>query len=181
MGGLVDADETLMKYLALFIFLAGCVSSPPPSSDAPIDQPGLRNTDPNQDLKGVLGMNRPVDELGFEEKPFNPCNYGAAGPAGCGNQYFGVLHFQLLCRDSEGTVMDTPVALEAIVTDDVQWKVGGISGSTSTDERGYGQLSVVSARPSRGARLILRMGPQFVAFEVSEVSKIVLPRNFCRR
>ena len=174
-----------VKFLILvsfpLLFLAGCVSEPVPQQTPDIDQPRLRKVDPNQDLKGVLGMNRPAEDLGFDEKPFNPCSFGAPGPNGCGTQYLAVLNFQMLCRDSEGTVTDAPVALEPIAGTEVQWKVGATSGDAYTDERGYGQLSVLGPAPARGQRLTLRFGAQYVAFEVSEVSKVVLPKNFCRR
>ena len=58
--------------------------------------------------------------------------------------------------------------------------LGGQSGATQTDSRGYGQFSAVSRKSTKDKRLILHMGPQFVALTANEITKIVLPQNFCR-
>lgn len=167
--------RALLLILSL-IWLAGCKTTPQSPNWPEPDS----KADPTVTLKSALGMSRDPADLGFVEKPFNPCTYGLNSTGSCKNQYFSVVHFQLLCRDSEGSVSSAPIALQPIVASNVQWKVGSISGGTYTDSNGYGQFSLVSSRPARGQRLILRIGPQFVAFTVSEVSKVVLPKNFCR-
>lgn len=170
-----------MKYLFLIsvlVVIAGCRSTPEVYTPEPIAHGPV--IDPNASLKAALGMARSPADLGFKEKAFNPCSFGLSGSANCKQQYFSVVHFQLLCRDSEGSVSVMPVGLQPIVASDVKWKVAGISGGTQTDGQGYGQFTVLTSRSARGQRLILRIGPQFVAFDVSEVSKIVLPKNFCR-
>ncbi|NJL24139.1 MAG: hypothetical protein HC902_02475 [Calothrix sp. SM1_5_4] len=172
-----------LRALAFFllIFSVACTTSrkaeEQPAAPIASEEDPLKNTRLLQDR---LGMIREPDDLGFQEKSFNPCSHGRAPAQGCKNQYFTVVHFQLLCRDSEGSVSTVPLRLAPITSDRVSWKVGGRSGGTRTDKDGYGQLAVLSERSTRGQRLILRIGPQFVGLTVNEVSKIVLPKNFCR-
>lgn len=163
--------------------LTNCSSNPYVIPYTPSSTPQARSTplktDPNQGLKAALGMGRAPADLGFDEKKFDPCSFGLNGENGCGNQYFTVVHFQLLCRDSEGTV-SVINNVQPIVSDRVTWQLGGITGPTQTDDNGYGQFSLITRRSNKNQRLILRIGPQFVGFNVSEVTKIVLPKNFCR-
>ncbi len=119
-------------------------------------------------------MRRSVEDLGFAEKQFKDCN---GGP--CRSQFFSVVHFQLLCRDSEGTVSTAPLTLTPLTSDRVTWQLGKFNGGTHTDRNGFGQFTLVSDRSNRGQRLILRIGKQFMGLTVSEVSKVVLPQNFC--
>jgi len=172
-----------MKFILLvsaLLVLSGCRSTPEMMPYTPSEHIEGPAADPNAGLKAALGMARSPADLGFVEKAFNPCSFGLAGSASCKQQYFSVVHFQLLCRDTEGSVSAMPISPKPIVANDVKWKVAGISGGTHTDGQGYGQFTVRTSRSARGQRLILRIGPQFVAFDVSEVSKIVLPKNFCR-
>ena len=130
-------------------------------------------------LQSQLGMNRAPSDLGFAERSFNPCVYGLS--TSCESQYLSVVHFQLVCRDSEGTVSAVPISLTPIVHPNILWSVAGQSGGTATDRNGYGHFSVVTPSPLRGNRLILRKGTHYVGVEVNEVSKIVLPKNWCNR
>lgn len=132
----------------------------------------------NEELAASLGMKREFNDLGFEEKTFNPCTIGAEGSSGCGDHYFTVVNFQLFCRDSEGSASEVPLT-EPIASDNVTWELGGTSGTAPTNPQGYGHFSIVSQIPSRDQRLILRIGPQFIGLNVSEVTKIVLPANYC--
>lgn len=129
-------------------------------------------------LQAQLGMNRQPNDLGYREKSFNPCNYGL--DENCDSQYLTVVNFQLLCRDSEGTVSAVPT-LKPIVHPRITWSLAGQNGSTPTDRNGYGNLAVVSSRPLRGHRLVLRKGAHYVGVSVNEVNKLVLPVNWCGR
>ena len=165
-----------MKHLALILFvgLSACTTAPKhkPLTETEIQGPPKVRTDlPLQDR---LGMRRQATDLGFAEKPFSACQEGGI----CQPRYFSVVHFQLLCRDSEGTVSSVPT-LTPLTSDRVRWQLGGQTGGTSTDRNGFGQFTLVSDRPTRGQRLILRIGQQFMGFTISEVSKVVLPQNFC--
>ena len=97
----------------------------------------------------------------------------------CTPRYMTVVHFQLLCRDSEGTVTTTPLHLLPINANRVTWKLAGQSGGTRTDSSGYGQLTMITTRSTRGQRLILMIGRQFLGVTAEETSRLVLPKNFC--
>lgn len=129
-------------------------------------------------LQTQLGMNRKPSDLGYSEKSFNPCNYGLSND--CSDQYLTVIHFQLLCRDSEGTVSNIPLSLTPINSPQISWSLAGQNGGAPTDRNGYGHLTVVSERPLRQNRLILRKGPHYVGISVDDVTKVVLPKNWCR-
>lgn len=170
-------------------FLTGCSSVPttddaraewsysadPANSKTALPRPGAAIGG----LQSQLGLNRAPSDLGFSEKAFNPCIYGIS--SSCDAQYMTVVHFQLLCRDTEGTVSAVPIALTPIVSSNILWSVAGQSGGTPTDRNGYGHFSVITPSPLRGQRLILRNGRQYVGVSVNEVSKLVLPKNWCNR
>lgn len=170
-----------MKRLVLIPLLAwtaGC-ASPEPVPYTPSEPLARTNlTDPNADLASALGMTRDASDLGFDEKPFDPCSFGVSSNGGCGSRYLAVVHFQLLCRDTEGTIA-MAANIQPIVADRMTWQLSGLTGPTQTDDNGFGQFSLVSRKSAKNQRLILHIGPQFVAFNVSEVTKIVLPKNFC--
>lgn len=130
-------------------------------------------------IQSKLGMQRANGELGFTEKRFNSCDPNLKTAGACRQQVFSVVHFQLLCRDSEGTVQEVPVELTPLISDRVIWKIGAYTGNTQTDRQGFGQFLMLSERSVRGQRMSLRIGRQFMGFTVSEVSKVVLPKNFC--
>lgn len=181
----------MMKLAALalsLVLLSACQTGPThpdenPDSYAPppkVERP--QDTSYRLSLKEVqakLKMQREPGELGFTEKQFNTCSAGLNQGGICRHQTFSVVHFQLLCRDSEGTVSNAPVHLTPLTSDRVTWKIGNYTGNTQTDAQGYGQFLMLSEKTVRGQRLTLRMGRHFMGFTVSEVSKVVLPNNFC--
>ena len=182
-----------MKRLLLILtaaIMAGCASTPEPEPTPPTAPPKAARkakpkpvavfNDPNANITNALGMGRSPADLGFREKAFDPCRFGLSAPGACQPQVLTVVHFQLLCRDSEGTVSEVPSRLMPIVAKQVTWQIGPQTGNTQTDRRGYGQFTAVSPRSIRNQRLLLRIGPQFVAVTTSEVNKIVLPVNFCQ-
>lgn len=130
-------------------------------------------------LQSRLGMIRAINKLGFEEQRFNPCEQGLEQTPNCKQQYMTVVHFQLLCRDSTGTVSRVPNALTPLTRDQMTWKLSGKEGSTRTDVQGYGQVTLVSSRSAKGQRLILLIGKQFLGVTADEASRLVLPKNFC--
>ena len=134
---------------------------------------------PESPLQSQLRMDRSLYDLGFAEARFNPCQYGLKNGAGCAPQYMTVVHFQLLCRDTEGTVSNVPVHIIPLTSETVRWSLGGISGHTRTNSEGYSQLTMVTGGSTRGKQLVLRIGKQFLGFTASDLSKVVLPKNFC--
>lgn len=166
----------LMAPILLALLLAACSTS-----QKPVIAPDTSDTSaiPRAEahLQAKLGMIRATNNLGFEEKKFNPCEHGSAPE--CKQRYMTVVHFQLLCRDSEGTVNRAPTQLTPLTADRVAWKLGGYSGGTRTDTEGYGQLTMVSNKSTREQRLILMIGKQFLGVTAGETSRVVLPKNFC--
>jgi hypothetical protein len=158
--------------IALILFVSACSTAPQSPETGDDEVPPVLRQVPLQDR---LGMRRAVEDLGYAEKQFKDC----ARDGVCRPQYFSVVHFQLLCRDSEGTVSNVPLHLTPLTSDRVRWQLGGLNGGTRTDHNGFGQFTFVSERSARGQRLILRIGKQFMGFTVSEVTKVVLPQNFC--
>lgn len=169
----------MKKLLLIFILLTACTTTPKPEESQPAPPSIQKEEIPRNEayIQSRLGMVRPINDLGHEERRFNPCDHGMKGA--CTPQYLTVMHFQLLCRDSEGTVSDVPLTLRPIHVPRVLWKIGGKSGGTRTDDEGFGQVTLISNRSTKGQRLILRIGKQFLGFTASDLSRVVLPQNFC--
>lgn len=159
---------------ALVLLLSACTSIP----KSPTEPSILEQAPPTESvLQSRLGMIRPASDLGFQEKSFDPCLFGVSRQ--CGAKFLSVIHFQLLCRDSEGTVSEVPLSLRPINSPKITWQVGPRSGTTQTDIEGFGQVALVNDGSVRNKRLILRMGKQFVGVTASEINKLVLPQNWC--
>lgn len=163
----------ILASAVVLAFLNACTSAPKSSeSDITKVEPPLESH-----LQSRLGMVRSASELGFEEKSFDPCAVGTSKQ--CRSQFLAVVHFQLLCRDNEGSVSEVPLQLYPITSPNIAWQLGRRSGHAQTDINGFGQFSMVSDSPVRNRRLILRMGRQFVGLTASEITKVVLPKNWC--
>lgn len=182
----------MLLTFCMLLILSACGTAPvretPPEDDDFVRATKSRGGSPPPQFNNVgalqdqLGMNRRPSDLGYSEKSFNPCSYGMSQDAGgCDAQYLTVVNFQLLCRDTEGTVSSVPVSLTPIVSPQIGWSLGGQNGGTPTDRNGYGHFAVVSSKPLRGRRLILRKGANYVGVTVSEINKLVLPKNWCAR
>lgn len=140
--------------------------------------PETSDTNVYEGLRSRLGLDRPLEDLGFVEQRFNTCDYNLTPAEGCKDQYISVIHFQLLCRESEGTIQDVPDVFP-VASSQVNFKLGRVSGGTSTDANGYGRVTVVSDHSYRNERLILRIGKQFMGVTVSEINRLILPQNWC--
>jgi hypothetical protein len=128
-------------------------------------------------LQAKLGMVRASTDLGYQEKSFDTCQMGLRGE--CGRKYLAVVNFQLMCRETEGTVSTFPLELHPIVAPVLRWSMGRASGETQTDVNGYGQIAVITDRPLSHSRLLLKKERLFVAITAGEITRIVLPKNWC--
>ncbi len=172
--------------LCSLLLLGGCATyqrqQSEPESDPVSPRPGAPRSG-QIDLSSLqerLKMTRPIENLGFEEKPFSNCPPGQSTTQACEEMAFTVVHFQLLCRQSEGTVSNVSKSeLSPLVSNNVTWKIGSLSGSTSTNSKGYGSIRLVSRGSNKGKKLILQSGPQYLGLGVSEVTKIVIPWSWC--
>ena len=163
-----------LTFAFVILLVSGCRTTPP--TDIPT---GTQPQAPSLDqLQKRLGLGRVPDDLGFAEKTFDTCEQGFT-VTDCRRRVFTVVHFQLLCRDSEGTVQEVPTTLKPLQTGRLTWRLAGRSGATKTDREGFGQLQVLSDRTLKGQRLTLRIGKQFMGFTASDLTKVVLPMGFC--
>lgn len=134
-------------------------------------------------LHRSLGLERPAEDLGFMEKSFNTCavGYGYSASRDCHREYFVAAHFQLLCRDSEGTIST------ALSRDDmkplsgrtVTWTLDGARGTLQLDGEGYGQIKTTFVKSQKAQRLKLTVDNDFVYVRAGEVKRLVTPRNWC--
>jgi hypothetical protein len=141
----------------------------------------------NVDFMGLqrsLGLERDPTYLGYVERPFNTCEvgYGYSKSHHCRQKYFVVIHFQLMCRDSEGTVSQVVRAadMQANSNRSVRWNLKDLAGHVSTDSEGYGQIAAVSGQSQKQNRLKLVVASDFLYLRAGEVQKIVTPRSWCR-
>lgn len=181
-----------MKFIYPFLgfaafLLSSCTTAPKPSPPVD-DQFQLQVEAPpvNETAEQViqrLGILRDAEDLGFMERTFTGCleKLGADQVLRkeCRNRYVTLVHFQLLCRDTDGTVSEVPANLNPIVSNFLRWQLGNNKGTTQTDERGYGQLRVISDVPNGGKRLIIHMGRQFFGLTVNEITRLILPKQWC--
>jgi hypothetical protein len=183
----------LLSLSVVFLFVA-CSSTPKVSEVPNIPRtykppPPLSTTsdsDPSIDYVGLqreLGLERAPENLGFLEKPFETCQagYGYSSTQDCQRKYFVVIHFQLLCRDSEGTISTTLTSadMRPISGRPVNWTLKGSNGVLQTDSEGYGQIRVVNGKSQRAQRLKLAVGPEFLYVRAGEITRIVTPQPWC--
>lgn len=147
-----------------------------PDDDAPlnVDHVGLQRS---------LGMDRDTRQLGYAEKAFQTCQagYGFPSSRNCERRHFVVIHFQLLCRDSEGT-LQTPLGREdmrALSRATVNWTMLPESGEIVLDEDGFGKILTTVRTSPRAQRLKLSVGEDFLYTKAGEINRVVAPAPFC--
>lgn len=178
----------LIIYFASLSLFAACASAPrseepasPPTEPAsgPAAKP-VRTVD-FPTLTRTLQLDRAIQELGYEEKRFDPCELGI-GPAGhqqCGTYFLAVIHFQLQCRDVDGTV--EIYNTEPIRAKNVRWTLGRIQGKTETDHEGYGQVIAVAPASQRQQKLRITVGNDFLIVSAEQAKRLVTPPDWCPR
>ncbi len=141
---------------------------------APIDMAGLQK---------YLGLSRASETLGYQEKKFQTCQAGNgfSNQQNCETKHFVVIHFQLMCRDSEGTISTilTAADLQPVSHRPILWTLKNISKTIETDERGYGQISMISAASQSQQRLKLSLGNDFLYTRAGEITRIATPPSWC--
>lgn len=134
-------------------------------------------------LQASLGLSREPEQLGFAEKTYDTCQvgYGYSRSNRCRKQTFTVIHFRLMCRDSEGTISQVlnEEDLQSIADRQIVWNLKGTHGVVRTDGRGYGQIRVAVAKSHRGERLRLATGPEFLYMRAGEITRVVTPKPWC--
>lgn len=192
--------QSLFKSLSLIfssgILMVGCVSAPTdektsderisPPKERPIPEIWTGPTEPVIDYVGLaasLGMNRSKQDLGYSEKTFDTCQvgYGFSASNNCRRETLVAINFQILCRDSEGTV-SVAIAhheLKPLSGRGVKWAMRGASETMRLDGEGYGQILRTFSRSQRTERLKFTADNDFVYIRAGEAKRLVVPRNWC--
>ena len=146
----------------------------PKSVERVIDYPSVQR---------LLKLDRSFTELGFSEKIFDTCQvgFGYAADSDCQKKYFAVVHFKLVCRDSEGTISTVlkDEDLKAISGENVNWYLKNANGSTMTDSEGYGQIITTTNESQKNQRLRLAVGADFLMTKASEAKRLIAPLSWC--
>jgi len=189
----------LISVISLSLGLSGCASKETKNVELPTSKPVEKpvshqgsekekeNEVENVDFVGLqrsLGLERAETQLGYVERPFNTCEvgYGYSKSHNCRQKHFVVIHFQLMCRDSEGTVSQVVRAadMQANANRSVRWNLKDLGGQVSTDSEGYGQIAAVSGSSQKQNRLKLAVASDFLYLRAGEAQKIVTPRSWCQ-
>lgn len=187
-----------MKILILAICSAAlfaCTSLPVETAPVVQPRPSVNNLPPNQPevdevenidfagLQSFLKLKRGYNRLGYSEKSFNTCEvgYGYSSTHRCRPQTFVVIHFKLMCRDSEGTVSEalTAADLRPISNQNVKWTLKNASGRLITDSEGYGQIAMVSGISQKEQRLKLSVRNDFLFLKAGELTEMITPKSWC--
>ena len=146
------------------------------SEDGPlIDMVGLQN---------YLGLTRAHETLGYQDKAFQTCQVGNGFPQNhCQKKHMIVIHFQLMCRDSEGTISRilTVADLQPVSRRPVIWTLKNMSNTVQTDTDGYGQITVIASEPQSQQRLKLTVGNDFLYMRAGEITRVATPPSWCDR
>ena len=179
-----------------FLFVVGCTTTPKfDPGPAPAKRPSIyKQENPYESietalsidydgLKSFLKLNRAYDQLGYSERSFNTCNvgYGYSSTHNCETKYFVVSHFQLKCRDSEGTVSEIIQEhhLRPISQRQIAWSLRGTDSTLVTDSEGYGQIAIVAAKSMRSERLKISTGNDFLYMKAGDLKRMITPRGWC--
>jgi len=134
-------------------------------------------------LQSHLGLDRAAEELGYTEKAFNTCEagYGFSRSQNCHQEYFVVLHFRLLCRDTEGTISNvlTDADTTPLAGRNVRWNLKGMDGTSLTDGLGYAQVRITSPISQKKQRVKIAIGNEFLYMRANEITKVITPLPWC--
>jgi len=134
-------------------------------------------------VQRLLNLDRTPSELGFSEKVFDTCQVGFGYPADrdCQRRYFTVIHFKLMCRDSEGTISTvlTDDDLRPISGETVNWYLKDVNGTTVTDSDGYGQIITTSSQSQKNQRLRIAVKSDFLFLKAGEINRLIAPKGWC--
>lgn len=186
-----------MRFILLFALVAllgACQSAPKPETSGMPTQAAPQRSKPvvkeapwpPVDLKYVQRhLNMPVnkDLLGHHSKSFNTCKMRGYPKGNCRKNYMSVLNFQMYCRDSVGTVEYVDQSsYEPVRSENLKWLVPGTrnKGVTSLSQNGRGQILALSEKPLKYNRVILINGENSLQLRFNQVSKIVVPSDWCR-
>lgn len=172
--------------LSLLCFGLAC-STVPKSEPIPRQSTEPRTAEGYQvDFLGLerhLGMALSKDTLGYFERSFNTCTVGFGYPnaRNCQENHFVVINYQLLCRQSQGTVSETidSSSLPAVRNKSGRWAIQNQSGAVLTDSEGRGQIKGIFPRSQRSQRLKLTIEGDFLYARAGELKRVLTPTSWC--
>ena len=183
--------DHLKSLLLLFLLLplCQCATTPEPAKVLlPKSQSSYSNRNYHSEkyndidvnlLLAELEMDHPIEAIGYQEKSFNTCKVlSNKSPAPfCQRLYVGRLNFQVMCRDSTGTV--EKVRLTPLKSGRLRWKKAGKRGLTSTNSNGFGSLGFVTSSSSKRGKLYLYLGSKIALKRFSDNWRLILPKSWC--
>ena len=135
-------------------------------------------------LQRVVGISRDRNDLGLVEKTFNTCEVGSgySKVKNCRQKIFGLIHFRLQCRDSEGTTSEVVTAdnLTAMSNHDLTWSTQKSKGELTTDAQGYAQIRYAVDVTQKGQRVRMGTKTDFLYLKANEMKQLIVPRYWCR-
>lgn len=191
--------KNLLVYLGISIFFSACTSTPDSDSKPQSESemfPELRErrvyrsgeTAPvivdYDGLQRSLGMTRSLSDFGYIEKEFATCDvgYGYSSTHQCRKNVFVVVGFQLLCRDSEGTVSTTLRYddMQPLASRTINWELRGDRGQILLDTQGRGQFRGIYSFSPRDQRLKISSRNDFLYMQAQAIKRVITPANWCR-
>ncbi len=134
-------------------------------------------------IQRLLSLDKSRNELGYEERAFNTCQvgFGFSPLENCQNKYFVVIHFKLMCRDSEGTISYqlSEADLKPVSNEKLRWTLKNLNGVLETDSMGFGEIVAIATQSPRHERLRLSSAKDFLLIRAYEINRLIVPSNWC--
>lgn len=136
-----------------------------------------------QSIQRLLNLDKNTSQLGFEERAFNTCKvgFGFSAAENCLNKYFVVIHFKLMCRNSEGTVSNHLLEddLVPVANQYLRWTIKNTSGELTTNSEGRGQVLLVATGSQRTERFRISSSKDFLLMRAGDIKRLIVPGNWC--
>lgn len=176
--------------ILLIASLSACTTAQKPETEvqAPAEkqQPSSANEEDNIDYESIkhnLGLSKKIDQLGYAERAFNTCEmgYGFSRTKNCRTEVMAVIHFQLLCRDSQGTISTalTREDMQPLSGRTINWSLHKKNGNAVLNHEGQGQILMSFRSSPRNQRLKLSANNDALYLKANEIKRIVTPSNWC--
>ncbi len=181
-----------LKKICVGIFAISCFSSCQSTSEIKTNNTAASNkvfdrAQPQeidyQSIQRLLNLDRGIAQLGYGERVFNTCKvgFGYSATDNCSNKYFVVIHFKLMCRNSEGTISNRVLEDELIpvANQNLRWIIKNTTGELRTDSEGYGQVNMVASQSQRTERFRVSSSNDFLLMRAGDIQRLIVPSNWC--
>lgn len=136
-----------------------------------------------EQIKHSLGLSHKLEQLGYSERAFNTCEmgFGFSRTQNCRTEIMAVINFQLLCRDSQGTISTalTREDMQPLSGRTINWSLHKKNGSAVLNHDGHGQILMSFRSSPRNQRLKLSANNDALYLRANEIKRIVTPSNWC--